>query len=176
MPTHSRSSERTCSQDADNLGVYLASRFARRDEMRQIASELESHGYEVTSRWLDSPGSLGQGELDGTGRAAALAAMDLKTCSERTSASPSLSRPTSRSPDAADATLSWASPLGSAYESCSSALGSMSSIVFPASSSIRAGKTRAPLSCRLANPSRLSSGRRAALRRARLARWPRAAA
>jgi len=58
--------------------VYIASRFARRDEMKGVAADLEGHGFEVTSRWLDSPSALLPGELDTTGRAAALAMMDLE--------------------------------------------------------------------------------------------------
>lgn len=58
--------------------MYIASRFARRDEMKGVAADLEGHGFEVTSRWLDSPSALLPGELDTTGRAAALAMMDLE--------------------------------------------------------------------------------------------------
>jgi hypothetical protein len=58
--------------------VYLASRFARRDEMKAIAAELEHHGYEVTSRWLTSTAALATTELEGSGRAAELATMDLE--------------------------------------------------------------------------------------------------
>ena len=58
--------------------MYIASRFARRDEMKGIAAELEGHGFEVTSRWLDSASALLPDELDATGRAAALAMMDLE--------------------------------------------------------------------------------------------------
>jgi len=69
------------SSDSDSAGatsVYLASRFARREELRQVARELEACGYEVTSRWLDSYDALAPDELDPDGRAAALAAMDLE--------------------------------------------------------------------------------------------------
>ena len=46
--------------------------------MKGIAAELEDHGFEVTSRWLDSASALLPGELNTTGRAAELAIMDLE--------------------------------------------------------------------------------------------------
>lgn len=58
--------------------VYLASRFARREELRAIAKELENEGFVVTSRWLDSPTSLAGSDLDPGGRGAELALMDLE--------------------------------------------------------------------------------------------------
>jgi hypothetical protein len=58
--------------------VYLASRFARRDEMREIAQDLEDHGFVVTSRWLESPRPLAGADLDSDGLAGRLAAMDLE--------------------------------------------------------------------------------------------------
>lgn len=57
--------------------VYLASRFARRAELKAVAAQLTSHGFEVTSRWLDSPNPLSQHDLD-AGAAAAFAEMDLE--------------------------------------------------------------------------------------------------
>lgn len=54
--------------------IYLAARFARREELREIAEELAKAGARVTSRWLDeSP--LRDWEL-GNARAATLAEMD----------------------------------------------------------------------------------------------------
>ena len=58
--------------------VYLASRFARRDELRAIATELESEGLIVTSRWLESPTSVSTDDLAPGGRGAELAVMDLE--------------------------------------------------------------------------------------------------
>lgn len=58
--------------------VYLASRFARRDEMRRIAAELDRDGFVVTSRWLSSPLPLAQSDLTDEGRAGDLALMDLE--------------------------------------------------------------------------------------------------
>lgn len=58
--------------------IYLASRFARRDEMRTIAWELESCGFEVTSRWLESPAALTSSDLEPEGVGADLASMDLE--------------------------------------------------------------------------------------------------
>lgn len=65
-------------QVADNDRVYLASRFARQAELRAIAQELERHGYNVTSRWLESPGPLANDALHGDGKAQELALMDLE--------------------------------------------------------------------------------------------------
>jgi len=58
--------------------VYLASRFARQRELRGIAQELESHGYIVTSRWLNSPEPLADDALHSDGSAPELAIMDLE--------------------------------------------------------------------------------------------------
>jgi nucleoside 2-deoxyribosyltransferase len=57
--------------------VYLAARFARQPELRDIAEELHCAGAEVTSRWLGSERSLEQFELTGDGRSAELARMDI---------------------------------------------------------------------------------------------------
>lgn len=46
--------------------------------MKSVARELARHGYEVTSRWLTSEDALAPAELDGSGRAADLALMDLE--------------------------------------------------------------------------------------------------
>jgi nucleoside 2-deoxyribosyltransferase len=56
----------------------LASRFARQDELREIAEELEVHGFVVTSRWLQSPRPLANDALQGGGPASQLAMMDLE--------------------------------------------------------------------------------------------------
>lgn len=58
--------------------VYLASRFARQSELRQIARELEADGFEVTSRWLLSPSPLADDELHDSGPAADFAQMDFE--------------------------------------------------------------------------------------------------
>ena len=57
--------------------VYLASRFARRNELAQLKNELNEAGATVTSTWLDSEGPLTERELTSTGRAAAAAQRDL---------------------------------------------------------------------------------------------------
>ncbi len=59
-------------------GVYLASRFARRDEMREVARDLDAAGFLVTSRWLESPVALSGKDLGPSGPAGQLAAMDLE--------------------------------------------------------------------------------------------------
>jgi hypothetical protein len=58
--------------------VYLASRFARRDEMRAIASELSAAGFLVTSRWLQSSAALTAAELEPGRLGGQLACMDLE--------------------------------------------------------------------------------------------------
>jgi hypothetical protein len=58
--------------------IYLASRFARRDEMRAIALDLERAGFAVTSRWLESPASLTSDDLDPEGLGGRLAVMDFE--------------------------------------------------------------------------------------------------
>lgn len=63
---------------ADGARVYIASRFARRDEMRAIARELEAMGFEVTSRWLESTAGLSPTELEPGRLGAKLAAMDFE--------------------------------------------------------------------------------------------------
>lgn len=61
-------------RDVHGSRIYLAARFARREELRAIAEELRAAGASVTSRWLNqSP--LGDSEL-GSARAATLAEMD----------------------------------------------------------------------------------------------------
>ncbi len=46
--------------ESKGLQVYLAGRYARRDELRAVASELNSLGYGVTSRWLFVDASASQ--------------------------------------------------------------------------------------------------------------------
>jgi hypothetical protein len=36
------------------LNIYLASRFSRREQMRELAAELRRRGHTVTSRWLET--------------------------------------------------------------------------------------------------------------------------
>jgi hypothetical protein len=36
------------------MKVYLASRYSRRDELREVARVLRTAGHEVTSRWLET--------------------------------------------------------------------------------------------------------------------------
>lgn len=36
------------------MKIYLAARFSRRDQLRELAAELHRMGHEVTSRWLDT--------------------------------------------------------------------------------------------------------------------------
>ncbi len=50
--------------------VYLAARYSRHPEMRQVRDELVSRGYLVTSRWIDQhdgalPDSLDSAALNG---------------------------------------------------------------------------------------------------------------
>jgi hypothetical protein len=61
--------------------VYLASRFARQLELRAVARELETDGFEVTSRWLMSPGPLADDDLRDSGPAAEFAQMDFEDLS-----------------------------------------------------------------------------------------------
>jgi hypothetical protein len=56
--------------------VYLASRYARRDELCAIASDLETAGAEIVSGWLDSAQALRNEDLEPSGRAQALAETD----------------------------------------------------------------------------------------------------
>ncbi len=58
--------------------VYLAGRFERRDELRQMAEELQASGWEVTSRWLFIDSALPAGSLQAGGRGEAIALMDLE--------------------------------------------------------------------------------------------------
>lgn len=58
--------------------VYLAARFARQAELREVAAELRAAGVEVTSRWLGSERALRSEDLDAHGRAAQLAQMDFE--------------------------------------------------------------------------------------------------
>jgi nucleoside 2-deoxyribosyltransferase len=72
---------RQATKPGDEIGVvrvYLASRFARRDEMREVASELEASGFIVVSRWLGSPAPLSADDLNPGGPASSLAEMDLE--------------------------------------------------------------------------------------------------
>lgn len=36
------------------MKIYLASRYSRRDQMREVAKRMEGAGHEVTSRWLQT--------------------------------------------------------------------------------------------------------------------------
>lgn len=36
------------------MKIYLAARYSRRDEMREIAAKLEQMGHVITSQWLDT--------------------------------------------------------------------------------------------------------------------------
>jgi nucleoside 2-deoxyribosyltransferase len=58
------------------LRVYLAGRYARREELRGVASELKELGFNVTSRWLSVDASIPGGLLAPSGRAAEIARMD----------------------------------------------------------------------------------------------------
>jgi hypothetical protein len=57
--------------------IYLAARFARRDEMRTIAAELRDEGFDITARWLDSTEPITSGELRSPVAAAHLATNDV---------------------------------------------------------------------------------------------------
>lgn len=57
--------------------IYLAARFARRDEMRTIAAELRDDGFDITARWLDSAEPISPGELRSPIAAAHLAMHDI---------------------------------------------------------------------------------------------------
>ena len=61
--------------------VYLAGRFARRQELRLIAAELKMAGAQVTSRWLQAELPLDAQELQLAGRAAQLAQMNFEDVS-----------------------------------------------------------------------------------------------
>jgi hypothetical protein len=58
--------------------IYLAARFARRDQLTAVARELEAAGAELTSRWLTTtPGPLAGDELDPNSLGGQMALMDL---------------------------------------------------------------------------------------------------
>ncbi len=57
--------------------IYLAARFARRDEMRMIAAELADEGFHITARWLESEEPISSTELRSPSAAARLATDDL---------------------------------------------------------------------------------------------------
>jgi nucleoside 2-deoxyribosyltransferase len=57
--------------------IYLASRFARRDELRAVAAELVGLGAEVVSRWLLDAAPLTCVDLRPGGRGEAVAAQDI---------------------------------------------------------------------------------------------------
>jgi hypothetical protein len=60
-------------------GIYIAGRFGRRDELGDVARELESAGATVTSRWLfDDGGPLENAQLRPDGRGRRMAEMDLE--------------------------------------------------------------------------------------------------
>lgn len=56
----------------------MASKFSRREELRQVADQIERAGAVITSRWLRNEQPLANDELRGDGPAAAYAAMDLE--------------------------------------------------------------------------------------------------
>ncbi len=64
--------------DVPVLNVYLAGRFARREELRLAATDLAELGCNVTSRWLFVDASIPGGVLVGRGRAAEIARMDFE--------------------------------------------------------------------------------------------------
>jgi hypothetical protein len=43
----------------NNAAIYLAARYARRDELCRYRDELEARGFTVTSRWLAGPDQVG---------------------------------------------------------------------------------------------------------------------
>ena len=61
-----------------SLAVYLAGRFERRDELRQIAWELEEAGWTIASSWLFVDSALGPDGLVAGGRATHIAEADLR--------------------------------------------------------------------------------------------------
>lgn len=63
--------------DIQGPSVYLAGRYARRDELRAAADDLQGLGYEVTSRWLYVDASIPGRQLVGSGRPSEIATMDL---------------------------------------------------------------------------------------------------
>jgi nucleoside 2-deoxyribosyltransferase len=63
-------------ESAHALQVYLAGRYARREELRAVASELKTLGFNVTSRWLFVDALIPDGLLAAGGRAAEIARMD----------------------------------------------------------------------------------------------------
>ena len=67
---------------ADNRGlrgkqVYLAARFARQAELREVAEELRQAGAGISSRWLQSPEPLDNAELNPASRGSEMALMDI---------------------------------------------------------------------------------------------------
>lgn len=48
------------------MRVYLAAKYPRRDEMREVAVRLKEAGFQVTSRWLEETAPLDGGLHDGT--------------------------------------------------------------------------------------------------------------
>lgn len=58
--------------------VYVAGRFDRRHELRAIADELQSSGWEVVSRWLYEDAAKPREGWVAGGRAAEIATMDLQ--------------------------------------------------------------------------------------------------
>jgi nucleoside 2-deoxyribosyltransferase len=58
--------------------VYIAGRYVRREELREVAQQLTDRGFEVTSRWLFEDASIPGGHLAPEGRAAEIAQMDFE--------------------------------------------------------------------------------------------------
>lgn len=61
---------------SSRLAFYLAGRYARRQELRAVAEELQELGHAVTSRWLFVDASLPDRLLPRGGRPAEIAEMD----------------------------------------------------------------------------------------------------
>lgn len=56
------------------MKIYIAGRYSRRDEFREVAKKLVSYGHEVTSRWLDEQIDVAHSMADLTPAYAAKAA------------------------------------------------------------------------------------------------------
>lgn len=66
-----------------SLKVYLASRFGRQAELREVANKLRAARIEITSRWLDDPSDLPEGgPVSSSGDPVALARRDLDDIDE----------------------------------------------------------------------------------------------
>lgn len=74
-PVNSRPTE---PRGTSPLAIYMAGRYARREELRAAALELEQLGHRVTSRWLFVDSSVPKGPLEPHGRATDIARMDFE--------------------------------------------------------------------------------------------------